>query len=261
MSKVDELTDFGNLTPSSVLRGIVPRLEKVKLFLRMILGAEILMILLVYIPRFVGKMAGSHAPKFLETWNSEEVAVPVIVAISGLMLVMAVYFCKALMRLKKYEPSMGKPGIFGVVVLAITRVGLLFLFMGEPGYDVIFLVFGVLLLISYIRVLRDSMWEMAREVSYRTADRWKELFCNAMITGFITIFTILIVHYLEIDFDVYPARFVEAMTDLDFVLVAITVIVVHCMTLYCLEKTKQVFSRVSDPNDDGDDDNPYARRE
>ena len=261
MSKVDELTDFGNLTPSSVLRGIVPRLEKVKLFLRMILGAEILMILFVYIPRFVGKMADSPALSFLETWNSEEVAVPVIVAISGFMLVMAVYFCKALMRLKKYEPSMGKPGIFGVVVLAITRVGLLFLFMGEPGYDVIFLVFGVLLLISYIRVLRDSMWEMAREVSYRTADRWKELFRNAMITGFITIFTILIVHYLEIDFDVYPARFVEAMTDLDFVLVAITVIVVHCMTLYCLEKTKQVFSRVSDPNDDGDDDNPYARRE
>lgn len=261
MSKVDELTDFGNLTPSSVLRGIVPRLERVKHYLRMIVNAEILMILFVYIPRFIGKMAGSPALSFLETWNSEEVAVPVIAAISGFMLVMAVYFCKALMRLKKYEPSMGKPGIFGVVVLAITRVGLLFLFMGEPGYDVIFLVFGVLLLISYIRVLRDSMWEMAREASYRTADRWKELFRNAMITGSITIIAMLILNYLEMDWEIYPARFVDALADFDFLLVAIAVVVVHCMTLYCLEKTKQVFSLVSDPNDDGDDDNPYARRE
>ena len=75
--------------------------------------------------------------------------------------------------------------------------------------------------------------------------------------------SLMIMHYLSLDFEIYPAKFVFAMIPIALLVVTIVFVVLQCMELYCLEKAIQVFSRVTDPEIEAqdDEDNPYARRE
>ena len=86
MKKTDELDDFGFLIKSSVLRGIVPRLERVKRSVRLVMVTNVLMIVLVFIPQIAGKLAGGRAPAILKTWTGKAVAIPMTVGISVLFL-------------------------------------------------------------------------------------------------------------------------------------------------------------------------------
>ena len=51
------------------------------------------------------------------------------------------------------------------------------------------------------------------------------------------------------------------MIPLALLVVTIVFVVLQCMELYCLEKAIQVFSRVTDPEIEAEDDedNPYAK--
>lgn len=259
MKKTDELDDFGFLIKSSVLRGIVPRLERVKRSVRLVMVTNVLMIVLVFIPQIAGKLAGGRAPAILKTWTGKAVAIPMAVGISVLFLLASAYYCRKLIWLKKYEPSVPKAAICGLIVYAASRVGLVFLFRGYPGLDIIVVVFWVLMMVAYIRVLRESMWEMTREVSHAAAEHWRDMFRYTLITGVATLLPLMIMHYLDVDFHLFPERFVNAMTAVDLLVVTIAFIVLQCMELYCLEKAVLVFSRVTDPNEEDDENNPYAR--
>ena len=257
MSKTDEIDDFGVLRPSEELRGIVPRLKRVQRAVLYVMTTNILMIAAVLIPQIVGRLAGRFGP----AWNLNSVAIPVVSAISVLFLLATVYYCRKLMCLKRYEPSMPKTGIYAIIVYAASRVCLVFLFKGDRNYIVMVLLFWLLLLVVYVRMLRDSMWELTREVSYAAAKRWKDLFRRFLVIGIVSLLSLMIMHYLSLDFEIYPARFVFAMIPIALLVVTIVFVVLQCMELYCLEKAIQVFSRVTDPEIEAEDDedNPYAK--
>ena len=259
MSKTDEIDDFGFLRKSSVLRGIVPKLKRVQRAVGFVMATNVLMIVLVLIPQIAGKFAGGNAPEGLKTWNSKTVAIPVVVAISVLFLLATVYYCRKLMCLKKYEPGMRGTGIYAMIVFAASRVCFLFLFKGDRNYIILFVVFCFLLFGTYVRVLRDSMWKMTREASHAAAERWKDMFRNAAIISAVVLLSLIIMHYLYVDFEILPARFVFAMVAIDLLVVTIVFIVLQCMELHCLGKAIQVFSQVTDPEVEDDDDNPYAK--